>query len=82
MFAKIFRINGFNDTGADESGSTHLKINRIMNTYKKRRPKHKESMCIAANSVFKIFYFNRITIKNSKHRSTILWNEIMRVFKS
>ena len=62
---RIFRINGFSDPGADETGATHLKICRILNTYKKEDPNTKNQCALPLN-VFKILYLNRITIKN-KH---------------
>ena len=78
---QIFRINGFSDPGADETGSTHL------NAYEKEDSNTK-NQCLLPLNVFKILYLNRITVKNKhirrsiSYRSFILWNEITRVPRS
>ena len=61
---QIFRINWFNDPEADESGATHLKINRIMNAFKKEEP-NTRNQCALPLGVSKILYLNRVTIKNN-----------------
>ena len=66
---QVFRLNGFGDPGADESGRTALRISRILNSYKKEDP-NTINQCTIPLLIFKYLKLNVRSTKN-RHLSLL-----------